>query len=135
MSSHHCCPFQALKFHSFVDRDMFMRYRGGGVGHAAVREATDSFMADRDEHDIRFHAEHQAGHGEPGASTAADLQDDEDEEDWNVMDDLHESLNELRDEEAAAADDNAPPVDGNSTEDEEESQDEEEVNDVDMGSW
>ena len=26
---------------------MFMRYRGGGVGHQAVREATNSFLKDR----------------------------------------------------------------------------------------
>ena len=32
---------------SFVDRDMFMRYRGSGVGHQAVREATNSFLNDR----------------------------------------------------------------------------------------
>jgi hypothetical protein len=32
----------------FVDRDMFMRFRGGGVGHKTTREATQSFYEDRD---------------------------------------------------------------------------------------
>jgi hypothetical protein len=35
-------------FYSFVDRDMVMRYRGGGVGHTSTREATDWFLKDRD---------------------------------------------------------------------------------------
>ena len=37
----------------FVDRDMFMRFRGGGVGHAATRAATDAFKTDRDDLDIQ----------------------------------------------------------------------------------
>jgi len=37
----------------FVDRDMFMRFRGGGVGHAATRAATDTFKTDRDDLDIQ----------------------------------------------------------------------------------
>ncbi|KAJ3482617.1 hypothetical protein NLJ89_g12128 [Agrocybe chaxingu] len=32
----------------FVDRDMFMRFRGGGVGHTSTREATDHLKQDRD---------------------------------------------------------------------------------------
>ncbi|KAF9470573.1 hypothetical protein BDN70DRAFT_821197, partial [Pholiota conissans] len=35
----------------FVDRDMLMRYRGGGVGHKSTRTATDAFLQDRDELD------------------------------------------------------------------------------------
>ena len=31
----------------FVDRDMFMRFRGGGIGHKPTREATDHFLKDR----------------------------------------------------------------------------------------
>ena len=27
----------------FVDRDMMMRFRGGGVGHKSTREVTDHF--------------------------------------------------------------------------------------------
>ncbi|KAF6743071.1 hypothetical protein DFP72DRAFT_1053502 [Ephemerocybe angulata] len=36
----------------FVDRDMFMRFRGGGVGHKHTRDATDFFLNDRDPLDI-----------------------------------------------------------------------------------
>jgi hypothetical protein len=38
---------------SFVDRDMFMRFRGGGVGHRTTREATNVFLSDRDRLDVR----------------------------------------------------------------------------------
>ncbi|KAG2129732.1 hypothetical protein DEU56DRAFT_758019, partial [Suillus clintonianus] len=37
----------------FVDRDMLMRFRGGGVGHRTTREATDGFLDDRDPLDVR----------------------------------------------------------------------------------
>ncbi|KAF8802003.1 hypothetical protein BYT27DRAFT_7226594 [Phlegmacium glaucopus] len=36
----------------FVDRDMMMRYRGGGVGHKSTRDATNKFLTDRDRLDI-----------------------------------------------------------------------------------
>jgi hypothetical protein len=36
----------------FADRDLIMRFRGGGVGHKSTREATDSFKKDRDQLDI-----------------------------------------------------------------------------------
>jgi len=32
----------------FADRDMMMRYRGGGVGHKSTRNATNIFLKDRD---------------------------------------------------------------------------------------
>ncbi|KIM48502.1 hypothetical protein M413DRAFT_7405 [Hebeloma cylindrosporum] len=37
----------------FVDRDMFMRFRGGGVGHAAMRSVMDAFKNDHDDLDIQ----------------------------------------------------------------------------------
>ena len=36
------------RFNRFVDRDMMMRFRGGGVGHKSTREATNCFLPDRD---------------------------------------------------------------------------------------
>ena len=36
----------------FVDRDMMMRFRGGGVGHSSTRAASDKFKNDRDDLDI-----------------------------------------------------------------------------------
>ena len=35
-------------FHRFVDRDMFMRFRGGGVGHKATREHTEHMSQEAD---------------------------------------------------------------------------------------
>jgi hypothetical protein len=40
-----------LIWNRFVDRDMLMRYRGGGVGHKSTRAATDTFLKDRDRKD------------------------------------------------------------------------------------
>lgn len=41
-----------MRFHqfspSFVDRDMFMRFRGGGVGHKSTSQATQFAYDDRD---------------------------------------------------------------------------------------
>jgi hypothetical protein len=55
----------------FADRDLMMRFRGGGVGHKTTREATDSFKRDRDPLD-----------GQPvtgGAEYELDSEVDEDE--------------------------------------------------------
>ena len=41
----------------FADRDLMMRFRGGGVGHKSTREATDSFKKDRDQLDIKSNME------------------------------------------------------------------------------
>jgi hypothetical protein len=38
----------SLRFPRFVDRDMFMRFRGGGVGHRATREHTEPMSQDAD---------------------------------------------------------------------------------------
>lgn len=42
-----------LTYERFVDRDMFMRYRGGGVGHFATREAMKPFLLDRHADELR----------------------------------------------------------------------------------
>jgi hypothetical protein len=36
------------QFARFVDRDMFMRFRGGGVGHRATREHTEPMSQEAD---------------------------------------------------------------------------------------
>ena len=36
-----------IEYSRFVDRDMFMRFRGGGVGHASTRDATIPLLSDR----------------------------------------------------------------------------------------
>ncbi|KIK26402.1 hypothetical protein PISMIDRAFT_274760 [Pisolithus microcarpus 441] len=46
----------------FVDRDMFMRFRGGAVGHKTTREATRCLLDDRDKLDRRpFTLERELG--------------------------------------------------------------------------
>ncbi|EKM78993.1 hypothetical protein AGABI1DRAFT_75575 [Agaricus bisporus var. burnettii JB137-S8] len=48
----------------FVDRDMMMRYRGGGVGHKLTRHATNTFLEDRDPFDeLDFYTEHEQDPG------------------------------------------------------------------------
>lgn len=42
------CSRQLLIIVRFADRDLMMRFRGGGVGHKSTREATDFFKKDRD---------------------------------------------------------------------------------------
>ena len=37
----------------FADRDLMMRFRGGGVGHKSTRAATDFFKSDRDRLDVQ----------------------------------------------------------------------------------
>ena len=36
----------------FADRDIFMRFRGGGVGHSSTRAATNFFKKDRHQLDL-----------------------------------------------------------------------------------
>ena len=36
----------------FSDRDLMMRFRGGGVGHKSTRDATNFFKSDRDPLDL-----------------------------------------------------------------------------------
>lgn len=43
----------------FVDRDMVMRFRGGGVGHTSTRAATDVFKKDRDTLDLKSYQARQ----------------------------------------------------------------------------
>ncbi|KAH6877025.1 hypothetical protein BKA70DRAFT_1124772 [Coprinopsis sp. MPI-PUGE-AT-0042] len=45
----------------FADRDLAMRFRGGGVGHQATREATDKFLRDRDAVDLEFESDPEEG--------------------------------------------------------------------------
>lgn len=49
----HCSTLLTIGTHRFTDRDLMMRFRGGGVGHASTREATNFFKQDRDSCDKR----------------------------------------------------------------------------------
>jgi hypothetical protein len=61
---------------------MFMRFRGGGVGHKSTREATNSFMMDRDKLDLVAQGEEM----EPGADIEPEKSQfkgpDHGEDDW-----------------------------------------------------
>ncbi|KAH6911820.1 hypothetical protein BKA70DRAFT_1268579 [Coprinopsis sp. MPI-PUGE-AT-0042] len=45
----------------FADRDHFMRFRGGGVGHESTREATNKCLKDRDATDLEFELDVEEG--------------------------------------------------------------------------
>ncbi|KAJ3526412.1 hypothetical protein NMY22_g10174 [Coprinellus aureogranulatus] len=79
----------------FADRDMFMRYRGGGAGHEAIRAAVDRFLPDRDEVDAQCRREHEEkiqkqaasdeeqSHSDSDMSGIAErLQDEQDRDRW-----------------------------------------------------
>jgi len=70
---------------SFVDRDMFMRFRGGGVGHRSTQNAFEHVVLD-DEDDVQEEdptVPEAPGHPSPHFSGAEgeDEELDEDEED------------------------------------------------------
>lgn len=73
----------------FVDRDMFMRYRGGAPGHVATSSATNYFLQDRDDVDLRYQTSHpMPGDGEEPLDTLThlDLQDVNDQDGWKKSD-------------------------------------------------
>ena len=66
----------------FADRDLMMRFRGGGVGHKSTREATDSFKKDRDQLDVKSDIENDKAmpeilEPEPGEE---EIEEDEEED-------------------------------------------------------
>ena len=111
---------------SFVDRDMAMRFRGGGVGHKSTRVATDSFLTDRDRLDCQVgtmgnEAEDNDdgcsdGEGQPANDTIDDdkRMDEDGDEDvihvdhWNDEDDWEED----NEDEEDLTDDALGPDDG-----------------------
>ncbi|KAF9551569.1 hypothetical protein CPC08DRAFT_738298 [Agrocybe pediades] len=93
---------------SFVDRDMFMRFRGGGVGHKTTREGnTDFFLSDRDQEDLDRRAKRlgskdfKGAEQEPARADEADRVEDEElelEESLNLRDAISELLEEMDEE-------------------------------------
>jgi hypothetical protein len=63
----------------FVDRDMFMRFRGGGVGHKATR-GWDEFLQ-------------REGHGHDNAGDDGSESEEDVEEDSELDDDLDTEVN------------------------------------------
>ncbi|KAF9554492.1 hypothetical protein CPC08DRAFT_727124 [Agrocybe pediades] len=93
---------------SFVDRGMFMRFRGGGVGHKTTREGnTDFFLSDRDQEDLDRRAKRlgskdsKGAEQEPARADEADRVEDEElelEESLNLRDAISELLEEMDEE-------------------------------------
>ena len=73
--------YPPIKFNSFSDRDLLMRFRGGGVGHKSTREATDSFRSDRDRLDTQLVTATQVEEdNEEGYASGVDNIEDEEED-------------------------------------------------------
>lgn len=75
----------------FADRDMFMRYRGGAVGHESIRSAVNHFLTDRDLVDTRYCQESakksaQEQLHEDGIQHPVQLQNDDDRAEWRNPD-------------------------------------------------
>ncbi|KAF8896765.1 GMC oxidoreductase-domain-containing protein [Gymnopilus junonius] len=72
------------EYDRFVDRDMMMRFRGGGVGHKSTRAATDFFKQDRDKLDVKKPSEVEEEEEDDGMDEE-DLSDvgEIDEEEWD----------------------------------------------------
>jgi hypothetical protein len=103
----------------FADRDLIMRFRGGGLGHKSTREATDFFKKDRDRLDVPksedvadVDSDDEAVEGEAGLGVAEDEDsgNDEDAEDDYGYRKCESSESEAEVDETALAD----PEDGDS---------------------
>jgi hypothetical protein len=85
----------------FVDRDMMMRFHGGGVGHKSTREVTDQFLDDRDPMDTGS-GQQELGEDET-EKLGLILEDDNDdnsengEEDYGYMNDDSDAETEWED--------------------------------------
>ena len=70
---------------------MFMRYRGGAVGHESIRDAVDHFLTDRDSIDTRYRQDSakksaQEQLHEDGIQHPVQLQNDDDRAEWRNPD-------------------------------------------------
>ena len=78
----HCIFNFANQFSSFVDRDMFMRYLGGGVGHCAAQQRDRVDAEQADAMDIDVQTEEGFELDEDGPLAQQGCTSDEDEEDY-----------------------------------------------------
>ena len=85
-------------FPRFVDRDMFMRFRGGGVGHRATHEHTKPMSQEAgtetvpDENEDNFEGDESFGNGEQSEEDEANSESSIGEGDYD------ETVGELEDE-------------------------------------
>ncbi|KAG6882409.1 hypothetical protein C0992_011764 [Termitomyces sp. T32_za158] len=80
----------------FVDRDMMMRFRGGGIGHKSTHEATNTFLSDRHRSDMT-----SSGTANTTSEMVGPMEDDNelDEENNKLGLQLHAQEETLTDEE------------------------------------
>ena|SRR5271170_234829 len=104
---------------SFVDRDMFMRYLGGGVGHLSTRYLTDRF---RDE--AQPPAENDVDGDVVGAGTGEEsevtdrteiLGEEEEEEGDEEEEEENDNMDALGPEDGENGDDDTPENEGYGT--------------------
>jgi hypothetical protein len=96
----------------FSDRDLMMRFRGGGVGHKSTREATDFFKKDRDPMDARAPTSGDTSTrddiGIDEELGAEDLEERHDEaEDSEIDEDIEDDYGYMREESDAENSDGA----------------------------
>ena len=99
------------QFYRFVDRDMMMRFRGGGVGHKSVQKATDYFLQDRfpdDNVDLNIEDDEDVEGVEELSEELGSTENMADEIDEEVSDDEDDEENDVEnDEEDEEADSDA----------------------------
>lgn len=101
---------------------MFMRFRGGGVGHKTTHEATTRFTQDRDIRDIQSRSndihKHGADWNQKAVVTAQDRDDYDLEEPQPEDESDHDELEqELEDEWEREYEDESDWVSGNDSDD------------------
>jgi hypothetical protein len=95
----------------FADRDLMMRFRGGGVGHKSTREATDFFKKDRDKLD--FGSRTMSEDMDTDSDDAVDEVDEELEGDSGVDEDIEDEFGYTKeDSDSADESDEMADVDG-----------------------
>jgi hypothetical protein len=81
----------------FADRDLMMRFRGGGVGHKSTRAATDFFKQDRDRLDTNVTTE-MTSIFKLDDDVAKEILNDEPDDDGNSIVDEEEDYGYVRDD-------------------------------------
>ncbi|KAH9483035.1 hypothetical protein JR316_0005135 [Psilocybe cubensis] len=109
----------------FVDRDMVMLYRGGGVGHASTRAATNSLRQDRRADDIASRKKRREAHEAPDPDLEPDGASDQEQDAQDQA--------KVAPENSADSDDNEDDSDQHTDSEEEEEEEEESDEDEDRG--
>jgi hypothetical protein len=113
-----------LMLFRFADRDLMMRFRGGGVGHKSTRQATDFFKKDRHASDLQkstleepeeMNNSESEESGKMERSSESDVDDEEDDYGYHLGEDESGSEEEEKSEEELGDGDLGPEDDGRAT--------------------